>query len=340
MTDERTEARDRWLSQVCPNMHSCAPASADASFRHYLRLTLSDGCTRIVMDAPPEHEDVRPWMQVQALLDQAGVLVPQILAADVKQGFLLLSDLGDTTYLRALTGADFAQANALYRAALRTLIRVQKSAYAHRLPAYDREMLHRELMLFPQWYVARHCKITLTATEQEHLDTVFNRILDHNLQEPRVFVHRDYHARNLMVVNADQADDRPGVIDFQDAVLGPLSYDLVSLFKDAYIQWPEDMVIDWLVYYWENARRAQLPVPEDFGEFFRAFEWMGVQRHLKVLGIFARLYYRDGKSAYLADMPRVHDYVRAACARYSALSPLLRLLDRLAGQDRTDGYTF
>lgn len=331
---ERIEQIRGWLAAQCPGQtFNLAPASADASFRRYLRVTFADGTTRIIMDAPPAHEDIRPWLRVQQLLHAAGVHVPDVLAEDLQNGFLLLDDLGSTTYLAALN--ESSNADTLYRAALDTLITIQQASRPDALPVYDRALLKRELDLFPDWYIGRHATFPFDATQRNALDAVFEKILAVNLAEPCVFVHRDYHSRNLMV-----AGHQPGVIDFQDAVYGPISYDLVSLLKDAYIEWDEERTLDWLVRYWEKAKRAGLPVRADFGEFFRDYEWMGVQRHVKVLGIFARLYHRDGKDGYLANMPLVAKYLRAACARYGELTPLLRLLDKLENRQVQVGYTF
>lgn len=331
---ERIEQIQGWLADLFPGTSfSLAPASADASFRRYFRVGFDDGSTRIVMDAPPSHEDVRPWLQVQRLFHAAGAHVPEVLAQDVERGFLLLSDLGSTTYLAALAAG--SDPDLLYRAALDTLIAIQCASRPGQLPAYDRTLLKRELDLFPDWYIGRHLRIALSDSERQALEAVFGKILAVNLAEPAVYVHRDYHSRNLMV-----AGERPGVIDFQDAVYGPITYDLVSLFKDAYIEWDEERTLDWLARYWEKARKAGLPVRADFGAFFRDYEWMGVQRHVKVLGIFARLFHRDGKDGYLEDMPRVAGYLRQACMRYGELTPLLRLLDRLENRQAQVGYTF
>ncbi|MFN4149071.1 MAG: aminoglycoside phosphotransferase family protein [Rhodocyclaceae bacterium] len=331
---ERIGQIRNWLAERFPGRaFELAPASADASFRRYFRVSCADGETYIVMDAPPPHEDVHPWLQVQRLFAATGALVPEVLAQDLERGFLLISDFGSTTYLSALEAG--AQADPLYRAALDTLIDIQRASRPGALPAYDRTLLKRELDLFPDWYLDRHRAVALSTDEKNVLAAMFDKILAVNLAEPSVFVHRDYHSRNLMVTNS-----RPGVIDFQDAVYGPITYDLVSLFKDAYVEWPEEQTIDWLARYWEKAKKTGLPVRADFGEFFRDYEWMGVQRHLKVLGIFARLKHRDGKGAYLEDMPRVARYLRAACARYGELTPLLRLLDKLENRRLQVGYTF
>ena len=339
---ERTALLENWLRTVLPERTPIlSPASADASFRRYFRVQTGTDANAddkpsslIVMDAPPGHEDCRPWLSIAALLREAGVHVPDVFAEDLDNGFVLMSDLGDTTYLSAL---DEHNAAALYADALGSLIAMQLASRPGRLPEYSRELLMREVRLFDEWYVTRHKGVTLTESELTTLMNVYDRVINVNLSEPRVFVHRDYHSRNLMHIPGER---NPGVIDFQDAVYGPLSYDLVSLFKDAYIDWDEAFVLDLLVRYWETARQLELPVRADFGDFHREFEWMGVQRHLKVLGIFARLNHRDGKAGYLEAMPRVMAYLRKACARYGDLKPLLRLLDRLDPEEVTVGYTF
>ena len=331
---ERQQQISVWLATLFPGrIRSLAPASADASFRRYFRAALDDGTTRVVMDAPPAHEDCRPWLHVQQLFLAAGAHVPEVLASDLERGFLLLSDLGHTTYLQAL---DANNAAALYADAIETLVRIQVASRPGLLPEYDRALLRRELDLFPEWYLSRHHGIVLGDDERKDLEATFDRILAVNLAEPRVFVHRDYHSRNLMHLTGSA---NPGVIDFQDAVFGPISYDMVSLLKDAYVEWDEELAIDWLIRYWELARKAGLPVAADFGEFFHAYEWMGVQRHVKVLGIFARLWHRDGKDGYLRDIPLVARYLRRACERYAELSPLRHLLDRIEDKVTVLGYT-
>ena len=334
---DRTRLMENWLAQCLAGQHvALAPASADASFRRYFRATLADGSTRIVMDAPPSHEDCRPYLHVARLFHDAGAHVPEIHAENLAAGFLLLSDLGSTTFLAHLeSDPSEARATPLYLDAIDALIRIQQASRPGVLPEYDRERLLRELELFPVWYVDKHLGHALTEAEAADLYAVFDRILDANLAEPQVFVHRDFHSRNLMV-----STPNPGVLDFQDAVYGPITYDLVSLFKDAYIRWDEHVALDWLVRYWERARKAGLPVREDFGEFYRDYEWMGIQRHIKVLGIFARLYHRDGKDGYLKDMPLVADYLRRACERYREFGPLVKLLDTLEARQNQVGYTF
>jgi aminoglycoside/choline kinase family phosphotransferase len=334
---ERLQALQEWAArQLGGDGLDIAPASADASFRRYFRVT-AKGRDYIVMDAPPAHEDCRPFIAVARLFGEAGVHVPEVLAQDLDQGFLLLSDLGHTTYLSALNAADRdpAVARELYLASNDALIRIQQVSRPGVLPEYDRALLTRELMLFPEWYVAKHLGVAMNEQQQAILDAVFERILANNLAQPQVWVHRDWHSRNLMV-----SDPNPGILDFQDAVYGPITYDLASIYRDAYIEWDEEQQLDWVIRYWEKARAARLPVREDFGEFWRDFEWMGAQRHIKVLGIFARLYHRDGKDGYLQDMPRVMRYLRKVCARYDELKPLLSLLDVLEQREVQVGYTF
>ncbi len=352
---QRQQQLTLWLKSLFPGeTFSIAPASADASFRRYFRASFNDR-TLIAMDAPPEHEDCRPFLHVAHLFEKAGVHVPHVYAEDLTQGFLLLSDLGNTTYLQALNAEN---ARSLYSAATRALIKIQLASNDKELPPYDEALLLREMRLFPEWYISKHLGVKLTDAQNAKLETVFARIVANNLAQPSVYVHRDYHSRNLMVVDtlspsslpqAGESDNdspreflvNPGIIDFQDAVYGPITYDLASLFKDAYIKWDEEEIIDWLIGYWEKARQAGLPVQEDFGEFYRDFELMGVQRHIKVLGIFARLYHRDGKDGYLKDMPLVMQYLRAACARYVDLKPLFNLLNELEPPDEAPtGYGF
>ena len=334
---DRTAALTQWLESLSPGRaFALTAASNDASFRRYLRARFADdGSTRIVMDAPPQHEDCKPFIRVAALFGATGVNVPEVLAQDLEQGFLLLTDLGDTTYLAEMQ-RDAQRADALYRDAIATLIQIQAGSRLGELPPYDRALLLREMQLLPDWYIARHKNTPLDDKQRAVLDTAFEILVANNLAQPQVYVHRDYHSRNLMV----GAPGRPGVLDFQDAVHGPITYDLVSLLRDAYIEWEEEQVLDWCIRYWEAARKAGLPVHPEFGEFYRDFEWMGLQRHLKVLGIFARLNYRDGKAGYLNDIPLVLQYVRRTCARYAVFFPLLRLLDAVENIEAKSGYTF
>ena len=336
----RLEQLHGWLRALSPQWELSAgtlrAASNDASFRRYFRIDSGhrQHPTLIVMDAPPPLEDCRPFVSVARLFAEAGMNVPQVLAADLENGFLLLSDFGSETYLDVIAEGN---ADALHAAASRELLTIQSASRAGVLPEYDRELLLRELMLYPEWYLARHKGVALSDDDRNTLQQAFELLLANNLAQPRVYVHRDYHSRNLMLL---AGDDRPGVLDFQDAVYGPITYDLVSLLRDAYVAWPEEREIDWAIRHWERARQARLPVAADFGDFYRDLEWMGLQRHLKVLGIFARLWHRDGKDRYLADMPRVLGYVVRAVSRYNAFAPLARLVDRIEGRDAIVGYTF
>lgn len=334
--DIRRSQLTDWLAQVnAPKTlpESLRPASSDASFRRYFRIDTADGGTLIAMDAPPPQEDVRPFVHVAQLFAGTGITVPNIIAQDVERGFLLLTDLGNTTYLKQLNPDT---AHKLYLDAIEALVQLQMHSTPGQLPAYDRELLQRELMLFPDWYLSKHRNAALDDKQRSDLNAVFDVLLANNLAQAQVFVHRDYHSRNLMVLQSGN----PGILDFQDAVYGPITYDLVSLLRDAYIEWDEEMVLDWTVRYWEHARRAGLPVSHDIDSFYRDFEFMGLQRHLKVLGIFARLYHRDGKDGYLNDIPLVMQYVRKTAYRYKEFSPLIRLLDTLEEKQTSIGYTF
>jgi aminoglycoside/choline kinase family phosphotransferase len=330
--DRQSELK-RWIeSRLSVSPLELEPASADASFRRYFRVRMPDA-SLIAMDAPPEHEDCRPFVRVARLMADAGLNVPRVVAQDIERGFLLLSDLGTAGYLQALN-ADTA--DRLFGDATDALVRWQLASRPDVLPPYDEALLTRELQLFPEWYIGRHRAVTLNAAQSAALAAVFALIIKNVLAQPLVYVHRDYMPRNLMV-----CEPNPGVLDFQDAVYGPITYDVASLFKDAFVSWEEARVLDWTVRYWEKAKRAGLAVAADFGEFYRDFEWMGLQRHLKVLGIFARLNYRDGKSSYLEDTPRFIGYARAVAARYAPLTPLLRLLDEIENRPPARaGYTF
>jgi len=296
------------------------PASADASFRRYFR-TSARGRTFVLMDAPPPQEDCRPFVRIARLLQEAGVHVPEVLAEDLERGFLLLSDLGRQTYLDVL---DAGNADGLFADAVTALIRCQRASRPGVLPEYDRALLHRELSLFPDWYVARHLGLTLTPAQQELLEQAFRALEDSALAQGQVYVHRDFMPRNLM-----PSEPNPGVLDFQDAVYGPVTYDAVCLYKDAFLSWPEERVRGWRRGYWEQARAAGVPVQQDYAEFERAFDWMGMQRHLKVIGIFARIRHRDGKPHYLDDAPRFFTYLRDVGRLYKEFTPLLKLLDTL-----------
>ena len=300
------------------------PASEDASFRRYFRITTPSG-TRIVMDAPTALEDCRPFIKVAELMSDAGVRAPKILAHDLAQGFLLLTDLGAQTYLDVLRDDNF---DAFFRPANDALVKWQLASKPGVLPLYDTALLKRELSLFPDWYIAKHLQVELSGTQRETLAQMFALIVNANLAQKKVYVHCDYMPRNLMVADSDP-ENNPGVIDFQDAVYGPISYDIASLYRDAFISWDEEQILDGTIRYWEKAKKAGLPVPAAFDDFYRDVEWMGLQRHLRILGIFARINYRDGKPQYLADTPRFVHYVRKTCERYQELWPLVRLFNAL-----------
>ncbi|MFC5512408.1 aminoglycoside phosphotransferase family protein [Massilia jejuensis] len=338
--DARLALLNEWLSSLdLVEAGSLRPASSDASFRRYFRLDVAAalrgklGDTLIAMDAPPERENVPAFIQVAGLLQEAGVTVPAIVARDVERGFLLLSDLGTTTYLARLNADNAAF---MYSDAVDALIKFQLHSQPGVLPEFDRAFVLREMNLFPEWFVGRHLGVTMTAAQQAQLDKVFEAITSNVLAQQQVFMHRDFHSRNLMFL--DQGN--PGVLDFQDAVYGPVTYDLGSLLRDAYLQWDEELVLDWVVRYWQSAKQVGLPVNPDIDAFYRDFEFMALQRHLKILGIFCRLNYRDGKSIYMGDLPTVMDYVRKTANRYTELKPLTRLLDTFEDKAPQVGYTF
>ena len=400
----RQAAFEQWLAPLVQSHQllpaSLRPASADASFRRYLRIDSAAGASCIVMDAPPDKENCRPFVQVQALMAAAGLNVPHILAWDEPGGFMLLSDLGSTTLIELLTPEAPQAALGWYLQATDVLLDWQKASKPGVLPAYDEALLRRELALFPDWYLAQHRGVTLDDKQQATLASAFDAIVAHNLAAPSVFVHRDFMTRNLMAPTlpaargslppggalaalgrpgggsvmaptvgtgvsslppggalaalgrpgggSDGAADAPlGVLDFQDAVYGPITYDIASLLRDAFISWEEEFIIDVTVRYWEKARKAGLLGAhsasgwgDDFGEFYRAVEWMGLQRHLKVAGIFARLTLRDGKPKYLADAPRFMGYIRATAHRYRQLGPLLKMLDQIEGTEPVTGFAY
>jgi N-acetylmuramate 1-kinase len=354
------------------------PASADASFRRYFRVDAATGDgSYIVMDAPPAQEDCKPFVKVAGLMSGAGLIAPRVLAWDEPMGFMLLSDLGAQTMMEAIRPPAEVDAIAsptpahydLYVDAVEALVRWQLASTPGVLPPYDDALLSRELSLFPDWYVAKHRSLALDTGLQDKLNVIFEQIKASNLNSldgARVFVHRDFMPRNLIAPTLvasrttlpPQGANFPrggpsenftapqrgatglGVLDFQDAVYGPITYDIASLMRDAFLSWEEDFVLDITVRYWQKARKAGLPVGDDFGEFYRAVEWMGLQRHLKILGIFARLTLRDGKPKYLADTPRFIKYARNTAARYRQLGPLMVLLDEIEGNETRVGYTF
>lgn len=320
LDDRALAARDWALSRLGWEEGQFTPASEDASFRRYFRLQQGAG-SWVVMDAPPAREDCRPFIAVTTLMQRAGVHVPQILAEDLDRGFLLLADLGRQTFLPVL---DEGSADALFTAALEALIRWQQATQEGVLPRYDEALLRRELALFPDWFVARHLGRSFDAQESRLWASICDVLVSSACAQPQVFVHRDFMPRNLMV-----SEPLPGVLDYQDAVLGPVTYDVISLFKDAFLSWPQSRVDGWLRQYWERAREVGLPVMSAFEAFALAAERMGSQRHLKVLGIFARIRYRDGKPRYLDDAPRFVGYLRDRCRVDPVMAPLGELFDRL-----------
>ena len=298
------------------------PASSDASFRRYFRWQAAER-SLILMDAPPPQENCRPFVEIAALLAEAGIHVPEVLAQDLERGFLLLGDLGRQTYLDVI---DADNADALFADAIRALLAFQ-ALPAATLPRYDEALLRRELQLFPEWYVQRHLGHGFSPAQQRLWERSCQQLIDAALAQPTVLVHRDYMPRNLMI-----SEPNPGVLDFQDAVVGPVPYDITSLFKDAFLSWPEERVQGWLREYWEAARAAGIPVQESFADFQRASDLMGLQRHLKVIGIFARICHRDGKPRYLADVPRFFAYIDTVLARRPELAGLRELLQGLPGE--------
>ena len=342
----RGQAFTQWLlatsAQQGFNPASVRIASADASFRRYFRVD-GDARTFIVMDAPPDKENSRPFVTIAQLMLDAGLHAPSILAWDEPLGFMLLDDLGSQTMMQALADAEASYRQDLFLKAIDALLPWQQASKPGVLPPYDEALLRRELQLFPEWYVGQHKQIQWSQAQQQSLQTVFDRLVANNLASPKVFVHRDFMPRNLMVP-ADPTEHRLGVLDFQDAVYGPITYDIASLMRDAFVSWDEDFCLDITVRYWEKARALGLLDFEDwhsdFGAFYRAVEWMGLQRHLKVAGIFARLTLRDGKPKYLADTPRFIGYMRSTASRYRELTPLLRLLDHIEGEHAVSGYAF
>ncbi len=319
-SDPRKHAIDQWVSAYLGESVVGEPASADASFRRYFRYFHGDS-SLVAMDAPPTQENCRPFVDIAGRLKRAGLHVPDIVHQDLQQGFLLLSDMGTQTWLNALNEAN---ADEWYSAAIDTLITQQLHADTAGLPQYDEALLQRELELFPQWYLFRHREKVVTGELRQRLDRVFDVLIRSALAQPQVFVHRDYMPRNLMV-----SDPNPGVIDFQDAVAGPISYDVISLFKDAFWSWPEERVLGWLGEYFDKATAAGLPVPADFDTFLRDCDLMGAQRHIKVIGIFARICHRDGKPKYLGDVPRFFAYLRTVIARRPELCDLQWVLDQI-----------
>lgn len=324
-------------------LHSCYPqqefvlsfAAADADFRRYFRATFTDDNTVICMDAPPDKMSILPYIKVQKLFQ--AIKVPEIYHLDIQQGFMALEDFGSTPYLAALQQDRRTEVHkVLLLEAIDELIKLQLSSQPDQLPLYDDVVLEQEMQLFPEWYIQKELGLSLTEQQQQLWQQTVTTILPVILSQPQVYVHRDYIVRNIMLTRS-----RPGILDFQDALYGPITYDLVSLLRDAFIEWDEEFILDIVIRYWEKARAAGLPVHTDFDQFYRDFEWMGVQRHLKVAGIFARLYYRDGKDKYRGEIHRFLKYLRKTSRRYGELRPLLQLITELIGSEEVQtGYTF
>lgn len=338
--DTRYQLLLSWLQSLdCVNdlrLDTLRPASGDASFRRYFRLDSQHG-TLIVMDAPPAKEDTAAFVDITHRLAAQDLNVPQILASDVAQGFLLLSDLGQDNFWHALQkGLDNQTIQNLYRGAIQSLVQLQQ-ADSTGLPHYNEARMLEELQVFEEWFINQHCNTTLTEQERKALQTCFAALVNDNVNVAQVFVHRDYHTPNLMMPTDDTL--RPGVIDYQDAVLGPITYDLASLVMDARHTWDEEQQLDWAIRYWQAAIHANLPVSRDFAEFHQAYEWMSVQRNLRILGVFCRLSIRDGKDWYLAHLPRLQAYIRQVCSRYEELFPIRKVLDRIEGRQTVLGVT-
>ena len=337
----RQQAFDAWLAPLCDSHQldrsSLALASVDASFRRYFRLQGAQASV-IVMDAPPPREDVRPFIDLAQRIQAAGLHAPQVLAANVALGFLLLEDLGPGLYLDALASADNATADRLMGDAISALLRWQQHGDPSGLPRYDEALLRTEMQLFPDWCVGREHGITWSPTQTAQWDRISTALLNSALAQPVVAVHRDWMPRNLMV-----CEPNPGILDFQDAVLGPVTYDMVCLLRDTFISWDEERELDWAVRWWQGARQAGLlqghAMQDDFAECWRAMEWMGLQRHLKVLGIFCRLKHRDDKPRYSTDLPRFFAYVTRVALRYRELQPLIALIEPMSGPLTTTGYS-
>lgn len=350
-TDPRLELLKAWLkghaARYALELDTLVPASSDASFRRYFRLAGKaaegeNGGTLIAVDAPPP-EKCREFVQVAQLLEAANVHVPRILEVDFEAGLMLVTDLGTASYLAALTEAqntdDPRRARTLMRDALDALVRWQLTSRADVLPPFDEAFLRREMELMPEWFLGRHLGREADENTRGVLDRTFALLIASARAQPQVFMLRDFMPRNLMIA-AGPAPVNPGVLDFQDAVYGPLTYDVASLLRDAFLSWDEEFELDCFVYYWERARKAGLPVDPDFGEFYRQVEWMGLQRHIKVLGLFCRINYRDGKPHYMKDLPRFIGYARKVAERYAPLRPFAKLLDDLDGRANEVGYTF
>lgn len=325
--DLRLDRLQQWLSGLFgARDFQVTTASADASFRRYFRVTRG-GQTWIAMDAPPDKEDVEPYIRIAGMLVDVGLNAPRVLERNIREGFLLVSDLGSRTYLMALEAGE--NVDRLYDDAMRALARLQSQGERHaaHLPPYDHALLQREMALFTEWFCARHLGLHFEAKDALQLQSIFDLLTAEALAQPQVFVHRDYHSRNLMAGNGEHYGGNPGVLDFQDAVRGPVTYDLVSLLRDCYIGWPSERVRQWVMQFRGDAGAQGVAVGGNREQFLRWFDFMGVQRHLKAIGIFARLWHRDGKPGYLDDIPRTLTYVRSVSGQHEELRFLQQLID-------------
>lgn len=341
-SEQRLTQLKNWIHHLELSQYELAPASSDASFRRYFRLTAptvveGQAHSLIVMDAPAEFERLEPFIDITHRLEKVGLHVPKILAQNIPEGFLLLSDLGNTTYYDAIqNGIDPFLLQAIYRQAVEVIATMQ-TAETDGLPIYDQTHFLNELSLFTEWFLGKLHHIQLSEAEQTELNHVFTLLTAHNDSEAKVFVHRDYHSPNLMLCLNEQ---NPGIIDYQDAALGPISYDIASTVMDARTTWEEDQQLDWAIRYWQKAKTLDLPVPEDFAVFHMDYEWMSLQRNLRILGVFARLSLRDNKHHYLDHIPRVSKYVRQVAQRYQVFKPILKHLDRVEQIETEVRYTF
>ncbi len=320
---ERLKQLTNWIElKLNCNRFRLEPVSSDASFRRYYRVVLQESKTLVAMDAPPQHQDCYPFAKVAGLMATAGIKVPKIIFSDMQNGFLILTDLGKNTYLDIINQNN---AEKLFNSAIDTLIKWQCATSVNKLPAYSKNLLQKELDLFLDWYIGVHFSGTLSEDSIISLRSTNDLLIYNAIEQSQVFVHRDYMPRNIMAC----PEGGPGIIDFQDAVVGPITYDVVSLFKDAFVSWSEKDIARWTKYYWKKAKDHNLPVEDSFTNFQKQFDLMGVQRHLKVLGIFARICYRDKKPKYLKDAPRFFNYLKTTCKRHDELTKLHQVLVKI-----------
>lgn len=340
----RTHALKIWLQTKADkyslDLNNISNASSDASFRSYFRIPSQEHKSLIAMDAPPSHENTLAFIHAGNLLRESGIRVPSILEQDLEQGFLLITDLGQQTYYQIVQNdIDDLQLQTMYRQALKALVQMQ-TASTNGLPTYNQNLLLEELELFTQWYVGKYKQVELNDTQNKILESAFKLITKHNAKSPMVFVHRDFHSPNLIANPETKDHTNPGIIDYQDALLGPITYDIASLVMDARTTWTEEQQLDWSIRYWQAAREANLPVPADFAQFHIDYEWMSLQRNLRILGVFSRLSIRDNKHHYLDHIPRVLEYIRQVTTRYNELAALNMVINQIEGIEVKAGYTF